>query len=186
MNTRPQHQNGARPLLPQGAELAAPPNRAKLLGSLFVAFCLTLLPWLESVRWLLPDFTLMVLLYWCIHAPRLAGLGLAFGIGLLADVAGGLLLGLDALAYCAAAFIVLSVQKRLEGFDVPRQTLQLAPLLFGKEALVLTLGLAFGRGEADWRYLAGGVVALLLWWPMALLLDRLSGRPAPIEHPTLG
>lgn len=149
--------------------------------SLFVALCLTLLPWSEGTRWLLPDLTLMVLLYWCIHAPRMVGLGLAFSLGLVTDVAHGLLLGLDALAYCAAVFVVLSLQKRLEGFDVPRQTLQLTPLLLGKEALVLILGLAFGRGDADWYFLAGGVLAALLWLPLALLLDRLTGRPAPAE-----
>lgn len=183
MSARPPF--SARPLLPQGAELAAPPSRGKVMASLFAALCLTLLPWADGVRWVLPDLTLMVLLYWCIHAPRLVGLGLAFTLGLVTDVAHGLLLGLDALAYCAAAFVVLSLQKRLEGFDAPRQTLQLAPLLLGKEALVLTLGLAFGRGDADWRYLATGVVALALWLPMALLLDRVTGRPAPVEPPAM-
>jgi rod shape-determining protein MreD len=179
MSARPPF--SARPLLPQGAELAAPPSRGKVMLSLFVALCLTLLPWSDDARWLLPDLTLMVLLYWCIHAPRLVGLGLAFTLGLVTDVAHGLLLGLDALAYCAAVFVVLSLQKRLEGFDAPRQSLQLAPLLLGKAALVLTLGLAFGRGDADWRFLAGGVLAALLWLPLALLLDRLTGRPAPAE-----
>jgi rod shape-determining protein MreD len=184
MIPRPPAHNGARPLLPQGAELVAPPTRAKVMVTLFAALCLTLLPWADAVRWLLPDLTLMVLLYWCIHAPRLAGLGIAFALGLVTDVAHGLLLGLDAMAYCAAAFVVLSLQKRLEGFDAPRQTLQLAPLLLGKEALVLTLGLAFGRGEADWRYLAAGAAAVLLWWPLATLLNSVTGRPAPEpEHP---
>jgi len=170
--------SAAKPLLPQGAELAAPPTRAKVMVSLFAALCLTLLPWADGVRWLLPDLTLMVLLYWCIHAPRLAGLGIAFALGLITDVAHGLLLGLNALAYCAAAFVVLLLQRRLEGFAPPAQTLQLAPLLLGKEVLVLTLGLAFTRGEADWRYLAAGLLASLLWLPLALLLGRLSGRPA--------
>lgn len=177
MSPRQPVMNGARPLLPQGAELAAPPTRAKVMATLFAALCLTLLPWMDTLRWLLPDLTLMVLLYWCIHAPRLAGLGIAFLLGLVTDVTHGLLLGLDALAYCGAAFVVLSLQKRLEGFDALRQIPQLAPLLLGKEALVLTLGLAFGRGEADWRYLAAGLVAILLWWPLAMLLNFVTGRP---------
>ncbi len=185
MMPRPSLSNGARPLLPQGAELAAPPSHGKVMASLFAALCLSLLPWADGLRWLLPDLTLMVLLYWCIHAPRLVGLGLAFALGLVTDVAHGLLLGLDALAYCAAAFVVLSLQKRLEGFDAARQTLQLAPLLLGKEALVLTLGLAFSRGDADWRYLASGVLAVVLWLPLAMLLDRITGRPAPAEPPAM-
>jgi len=168
-----------QPLLPQGAELAHPPTRAKVYASLILAFALTLLPWMEQIRWLVPDFTLMALLYWNIRAPRLAGLGAAFSLGLLTDVANGVLFGLNALAYCTATFVVLLVQRRLEGFDTPRQSLHISPILLGKEALVLTLGLMLGRGTADWRWLAAGVVAAVLWLPLAWLLDRITGRAAP-------
>jgi rod shape-determining protein MreD len=167
-----------KPLLPQGAELARPATRTKVYISLTLAFALTLLPWMEQIHWLVPDFTLMLLLYWNIRAPRLAGLGAAFSLGLLTDVARGVLIGLNALAYCAATFIVLLLQRRLEGFDAPRQTLQLSPILLGKEALVLTLGLMMGRGTADWRWLAAGVVAAALWPPLAWLVDRITGRAA--------
>jgi|JFJP01.1.fsa_nt_gi rod shape-determining protein MreD len=168
--------NMHKPLLPQGAELTHPPTRIKVYVSLILAFALTLLPWSETYRWLVPDFTLMALLYWNIRAPRLAGLGAAFGFGLLSDVARGVLIGLNALAFCAATFVVLLVQRRLAGFDATRQTLQLAPILLGKELLVLAIGLAIGRGMVDWRWLAAGVVATLLWSPLAWLVDRITGR----------
>jgi rod shape-determining protein MreD len=167
-----------QPLLPQGAELAAPATRTKVYGTLALALALTLLPWYDPIRWAVPDFTLMALLYWNIRAPRLAGLGAAFFLGLVTDVARGLLMGLNALAYCAATFAILMVQRRLEGFDAPRQGLQVAPILLGKEALVLALGLMMGVGEADWRWLAAGLVATLLWLPLALFMDRVTGRPA--------
>jgi len=173
----------APPLLPQGAELAHPPTRAKVYISLILAFAMTLLPWLEEIRWLVPDFTLMALLYWNIRAPRLVGLGAAFSLGLLTDVARGVLIGLNALAYCIATFVVLLVQRRLEGFDTPRQTLQLSPILLGKEACVLALGLLMGRGDADWRWLAAGVVAALLWPPLAWLVDFASS-PAQASRQT--
>lgn len=167
-----------RPLLPQGAELAAPPTRPRVYASLALALAATLLPWADQILWLVPDFTLMALLYWNIRAPRLAGLGAAFTLGLVTDVARGVLMGLNALAYCAATFSVLLVQRRLEGFDVPRQALQVAPILVGKEVLVLVLGLALGFEQADWRWLAAGLAAALLWLPLAWLMDRITGRPA--------
>ncbi|MEW5787081.1 MAG: rod shape-determining protein MreD [Pseudomonadota bacterium] len=174
-----------KPLLPQGAELAPPPTRLKVYGSLALSLAATLLPWSDDLHWLVPDFTLMALLYWNIHAPRLAGLGMAFTLGLVTDVARGVLMGLNALAFCAATFVILLVQRRLEGFDAPRQSLQVAPVLLGKEALVLTLGLMLGLGEADWRWLAAGVVAGVLWMPLAWLVDRLTGRPSrpPVPLP---
>lgn len=167
--------------LPKGAELAPPATRVKVWGMLLVALGLSLSPWPDGIRWLIPDFSLMVLLYWSIRAPRLAGLGTACLLGVVVDVERGLHLGLNALGYCAAAFVVLSLQRRLENFDASRQGLQLAPILLGKEALVLTLGLVFSHGEVDWRWLAAGVMAALLWVPMAWLLDRITGRPAGIH-----
>lgn len=164
--------------LPKGAEVAVPPSRLQVWGLIGLGLAMNLSPWPDGARWLVPDFALMALLYWNIRMPRLAGLGGAFALGLVVDVARGVHMGLNALAYCAAAFVVLLVRRRLESFDAPRQTPQLAPVLLGKEALVLALGLLFGHGEADWRWLAGGALAALLWTPMSWLLDRLTGRPA--------
>jgi rod shape-determining protein MreD len=128
----------------------------------------------------------MALLYWNIRAPRLTGLGVAFSLGLITDVARGGLIGINALAYCSATFVVLLVRRRLEGFDAPRQTLQLAPILLGKELLVLTIGLAVGRGVVDWRWLAAGIVATLLWPPLAQLFDHATNQGdlpnAPTTH----
>ena len=178
----PRGDKPGKAFLPKGEEVVIPPNRFMVWGMIGLGLALNLSPWPDSIRWLVPDFALMVLLYWNIRMPRLAGVGAAFLLGLVVDVARGLHMGLNALAYCAASFVVLMVQRRLEKFDAPRQTLQLAPVLVGKEALVLTLGLWFGHGESDWRWLAGGVLAVLLWTPMSWLLDRLTGRPIqPVE-----
>jgi hypothetical protein len=36
-----------------------------------------------------------------------------------------------------------------------------------------------GRGAADWRWLAAGVVAAALWPPLAWLIDRITHRGSP-------
>jgi rod shape-determining protein MreD len=175
--------NTLQPLLPQGAELVRPPSRTLIYISLSIAFSLTLLPWLDNIRWLVPDFTIMALIYWNIRAPRLAGLGAAFIFGLLTDVSHGAFFGLNALVYCSATFAVLLVQRRLEGFNIPHQALQLSPIILGKEILMLTVGLALGRGSVDWHWLVAGVSALILWPSMAWLLDRATGRTKPSATP---
>ena len=166
-----------RSLSPQGPQLIAPASARLVYGSLILAFLLGLLPWPVDWRWLTPDFTFLVLLYWNIHSPHRAGLGLAFVLGLLTDVARGVLFGIHALVYVAAAFVALSVRRRLENFLPPGQALQLAPLFLGKELAVLLLGLAFGQKVIDWWHLAAGPMAALLWLPVCLLLHRLGGRP---------
>lgn len=166
-----------KPLLPQGPELIAPPSWRSVAVSLGIAFMLTLLPWTGDWRWLIPDFTLMALLYWHIHAPRLAPMGLAFGLGLLTDATRGALFGQHAMAYALTAYLALLLRRRLENFNAPARAAQLAPLFLFKELAVLLLGLVFVKPGTDWRYLAAGLVAALLWLPLAMILDRLAGRP---------
>lgn len=169
--------------LPQrGPELIAPASVRLIFGSLVVAILLSLLPW--PALWLVPDFPLMVLLYWNTHEPRRTPLRLAFGLGLLADVAHGVLFGIHALAYLVASFITLLVQRRLANFGPVGQTLQLAPVLAGTPLLVLFLGLVLTQGMADWHTLAGGLLAALGWLPMSMLLNRIAGRPDEPPSPT--
>ena len=168
---------GTKPLIPQGQVLARPASRGLVFGSIIGGFLLTALPWPQAALWLVPDFVVITLIYWNIHAPRMANLGLAFVLGLAVDAAHGILFGMHALAYCSATFVVLLLRRRLENFSPSGQALQLAWLFPAQEALVLIMGLAFGR-DPDWRYLAAGVITAMLWWPVSALLDRISGRAA--------
>ncbi len=164
-----------KPLVPQGPQLIAPASARRVFGSLTLAYLASLLPWPESVVWLVPDFTLVVLFYWVIHAPHLAGLGLAMALGLLADATLGSLMGQHALTYTLSVFVVMNLRRRLENFEVSGRALHLAPIFFAQKSLLLLLGLAFALPDADWRYLASGVSAALAWIPLAHLFDKLTG-----------
>jgi len=50
---------------------------------------------------------------------------------------------------------------------------------------MLLLGLLFDRQVSDWRYLASGIGAALLWYPMAVVLDALIGRLPPTQGASL-
>ncbi len=167
----------ARTLRPQGPQLIAPASARLIYGSLVLSFLVGLLPWPLAWRWLVPDITFLVLLYWNIYAPHRVGLGVAFLYGLLTDVARGVLFGLHALIYICSSFIVLTLRRRLENFQPPGQALQLAPLFVAKELMVLLLGLAVGQHMIDWWHLAAGPIAALLWLPVCLALQSLSGHP---------
>lgn len=164
-----------KPLVPQGPQLIAPASRRLVFGSLALAYLCTLLPWPREILWLVPDFTLVVLLYWTIHAPHLAGLGFATALGLLADATLGGLMGQHAFTYTVTIFVTIHLRRRLENFEVSGRALHLAPIFIGQQLLILILGLAFDLPDADWRYLAAGLSAALAWIPLAHLLDRLTG-----------
>jgi rod shape-determining protein MreD len=167
--------NFNKPLVPQGPQLIAPASRRLVYGSLTLAYLMSLLPWPEAVLWLVPEFTLVVLFYWAIRAPHLAGLGLAMLLGLLADATLGSLMGQHALSYTVAIFLVLHLRRRLENFEVSGRVLHLAPIFFGQQFLFLLFGLVFHQPDADWRYLVAAVTASLCWIPLAHLFDRLTG-----------
>lgn len=164
-----------KPLVPQGPALQVPVSGRMVAGTLALAYLGTLLPWPDGYSWLVPDFTLVVLLYWCIHAPYRASLGLAMMLGLLTDATLGGLIGQQALTYTLAAFAALSLRRRLENFQVSGRALHLAPIFFGQQALTLLLGLVFHQPDVDWRYLAAGLSAALVWIPIAHILDRVTG-----------
>lgn len=164
-----------KPLVPQGPQLIAPVSRRLVYGSLVAAYLMSLLPWPQPVLWLVPDFALVVLFYWAIHAPHAAGLGLAVGFGLLTDATLGSLMGQHALTYLIATFVVMHLRRRLENFEVSGRALHLAPIFLGHQALFLVVGLAFHLPDADWRYLVAGLTAVLCWIPIAHLFDRLTG-----------
>lgn len=167
--------NVEKPLVPQGPQLVAPASRRLVLGSLGLAYLLTLLPWPDAGNWLVPDFTLVVLLYWCIHAPHRANLGLAMVLGLLTDATLGGLIGQHALTYVVSAYAALSLRRRLENFQVSGRALHLIPIFLGQQALTLLLGLAFHQPDTNWLYLFAGITSTLLWMAVAQILDRLTG-----------
>ena len=63
-----------------------------------------------------PDFLALVLLYWCIQEPRYVGVGTAWAVGLVMDVADATVFGQHALAYA-----VLALRGRI--FPPPRAAL---------------------------------------------------------------
>jgi len=164
-----------KPLVPQGPLLIAPASRRIVFGWLLLGFLANLLPWPDAWRWLIPDFTLVVMLYWCIHAPHVVQLGLAMLLGLLADITVGSLIGLHGLTYTLAAYAALILRRRLENFELAGRFLHLLPIFLGQQLLTLLLGLAFHEPDVDWRFLAIGMTSAVTWIPVAHLLDRLTG-----------
>lgn len=78
-----------------------------LLGSLVWP-----LPYLGSVA---PPLALMTVYYWSVHRPDLFRPGMAFAVGLLADVVSGMPLGLSALLFVAAQQAVLRLRRFMIG-----------------------------------------------------------------------
>ena len=76
-----------------------------------------------------PDFLALVLLYWCIQEPRYVGVGVAWALGLVMDVADATVFGQHALAYAVLAYAAEYFRRRVLRFPLWQQAAQVAVLL---------------------------------------------------------
>ena len=96
---------GMSPLSPAPPEEILRPAAAWfVLLTLALGFVGNLLPFAGVAEVLKPDFLALLLLYWCIQAPRYVGVGVAWLLGLLMDVGDATLFGQHALAYAVLAY----------------------------------------------------------------------------------
>ena len=157
-------------------EILLPVQPAFIVGTLIAAFLVNLLPWSGYGLWLRPDIVALVLLYWCIEQPRRVGFLAAWLLGLMMDVADGVLFGQHALAYSILAYAGIVLHRRVRMFPLPLQVLHVIPLLLVNAAIVLLLRLAAGAEFPGFSYFLGAVVGGVLWAPVSFLL-KLPQRP---------
>ena len=155
---------------PKDQEFLLPASNAFVFLSLLAALLLNWLPWQGIFLALRPDFVALVVLYWCTHKPYRVGIGMAWIIGVFADVADASLFGQHALAYSVLAFGGVVLNRRMQMFDLRQQSLQVFPVLL---MTYVTYALVHWQlhGYIAWSYFLGSVVSALLWIPLTLLLQ---------------
>ena len=155
---------------PKDQEFQLHASNTFIVSSLLIGLLLNWLPWQGIFLALHPDFVALVLLYWCTHKPFQVGIGMAWLVGVFADVADSSLFGQHALAYTVLAFGGIALNRRMQMFDLRQQTLQIFPVL-------LLTYLAFAlvhwqlHGYVSWTYFLGSIVSAMLWIPLTLLLQ---------------
>ncbi len=143
--------------------------------SLFAALLLNLLP---TAYWPgIPDWVALVLCFWSVRESRRVGMGWAFILGLLMDVADGAVLGQHCFAYVLLAFLSTSLSRRLLWFPLGEQALQVLPLLLLTQVIQLLVRLLVGADFPGWSYFIGPFVAALLWVPATFVLLLPQYRP---------
>ena len=168
-------------MFPARSQILLPVRASTIIGSFALALFLSFLPW-RDLR-LVPDFVALVLVFWCVHQPRLVGLGVAWTLGLLADAGNGVLLGQHALAYSLLAFLSVWLSRRILWFGLWLQALHVGAMLLLAQLVVLLVRLAAGDPFPGWPLLVGPIAATLLWpavtWVL-LLPQRRSEREQAI------
>lgn len=144
-------------------EILRPVQPAFVVLTFAAALLLSLLPWSGSALLLKPDFTALVLFYWCVHQPRRVGFTVACLLGLVMDVADGTLLGQHALAYSCLAYAALFIHRRMPMLSAVQQVLYVLGALLGAQLILLLVRLAAGAEFIGWIYFAGAFTGAALW-----------------------
>ena len=163
-------------IMRSGQQLLLPADPFFIWGSLFAALLLNMLP-LGRIAWM-PDFLILVLVFWNVHQPQRVGIGVAFMFGLAMDVQQAALLGQHAFSYTALSFFAAMIQRRLLWFEVPLQALQVLPLFVAAHGMELILRLLGGGIFPGWILLAAPLAEALLW-PVVSVLLLVPQRRAP-------
>ncbi|MCB1624388.1 MAG: rod shape-determining protein MreD [Pseudomonadales bacterium] len=146
--------------------------RKMLALTMLLALGMQLLPlpvWLAIMR---PAFLVLVVLYWCIAAPRAGGILVAWIAGLALDITKGAVLGQHALAVCLVAYIAISFHQRLRNQTMLQQSLFVFAMLALYEVVVWTIDGWTGHAvNSPWRWIHP-MLGAALWPIVALALGR--------------
>jgi rod shape-determining protein MreD len=141
--------------------------------SILAALLLMLLPMPPSLQPLRPYWLALVLAYWVMEDPDRVGLGLAFVIGVIADLVVGTLLGEQALRLVVITFILQRFRARLRFFPMSQQALAIGALLLNDRIVALAIRLTLGEPTLASLAWFSPLIGMLLWVPVFMLLDGL-------------
>jgi rod shape-determining protein MreD len=156
-------------------------NRQRLslwwfVGTLVFALLSMLVPLPAVLEPFKPYWPALFLLYWSLESEDRVTLGLAFAIGLVADLLNGVVLGEQALRLCALVFIALRFRSRLRFFPMWQQTLAVLALLLNDRILLLIVRVLAGASLPPASWWISPFVGAALWPFLFLLLDDLRMR----------
>jgi rod shape-determining protein MreD len=146
------------------------------IGTLAFALLSMLVPLPGVLEPFKPYWPALILLYWALESEDRVSLGLAFAIGLGADLLNGVVLGEQALRLCALVFIALRFRSRLRFFPMWQQTLAVLALLLNDRLLLLIVRVLAGASLPPASWWISPFVGALLWPFLFLLLDDLRAR----------
>ncbi len=99
------------------------------------------------------------------------GVGIAWFLGLLMDVADGTVFGQHALAYAVLAYAAEYFRRRVLRFPLWQQAAQVAVLLLLCSGLVALVRIVGGAPPPRWNYAVGSLTGALLWPVLTVLLQ---------------
>lgn len=142
-----------------------------IAATLFTALALSIVPIPDLGFVIRPEWTALVLIYWCLALPQRVGVGVSWVVGALQDVLQGTLLGAHALAFALLAFLTMKVHQRLRVFPLWQQALTVLILLLMVRVILMWVHGLIDQPTGDWTYWVPALTGTLIW-PVVFVLLR--------------
>ncbi len=147
-----------------------------IIISIIAALMLAIAPmpdWAEAFR---PDWITMTLIYWSMNLPRSYGVGWAWVIGLVLDVAQGTLLGQHALALALVIYVTVTFHLQMRQFPTLQLSLTVCALLALYQFILFWINGVAGVNTPAVTYWGPVVVGTLIWPLLTLLFGGVRYR----------
>lgn len=134
-----------------------------MAASLIVMMILDFMPFSFDGFFWLPEMTALMLLYWTLHQPQRAGMGLAFAIGLIVDAATAATLGLHALSYVVMTYFILNRRRQIMLYGHIMQLAAVLAALLLNQAVLTVARLFLNHQVITLQGFVAPFVGALLW-----------------------
>jgi rod shape-determining protein MreD len=155
-------------------ELRSPGLR--ITGTILLALIFAILPLPGNLEVGRPHLLLLLVIYWALSAPRIAGLMFAWFCGLALDLLQGPLLGQHAAAFLLVAFLTHKFQLRIRVFPIYHQTLTVFMMLALYEFVLFWVDGIIGQPVTTWLRWLPVLTSTILWPMLSGTLDAWNGR----------
>lgn len=153
-----------------------------ILISLCLALMLTMLPLPGWANYARPDWVALVLIYWAMALPMIAGVITAFTFGLLLDVSQNALLGQHALALVIIIYLVQLLYMRIRAYTLIQQAIFVGILLVIKQIIVLWVSGITDTAPENSLYFLPALTGAIVWPWLFILLRDIRRRFCYFEH----
>lgn len=146
----------------------------RIITTSVLALILTIVPLPSMIDPARPDWLLLLVIYWCLTAPSMAGLAYAWFCGLLIDGLVGQLLGQHALAFGLVGYITHRLQLRMRIFPIWQQAFTVLLLLAIYHFLIFWIDGIVGQAASSWLRWLPVLVGTVLWPVLVAMMDTLN------------
>lgn len=151
-------------------------SRWRVTSTVILALILAVLPLPQPLDAARPDLLLLLVIYWALTTPRIAGLLFAWLCGLAIDVLKGIILGQHALAFLVVAYLTHKFQLRMRIFPISQQTATVFMLLAVYQFIVFWLDGIIGQPVTTWMRWLPVISGAVLWPILIAVLDTWNRR----------